>query len=333
MKTIFITIILCIAAFQVVGQVPDHIVCDSAKKMCEAGDEHFNFEGNEEYCTQPLYYYFHYDIDAPNYVGLQSLGSGGTMSLYYLTNSSFSPNVCDQVELGTATLVGFFDFDTYDQDTIPFNDAGMYVIKIVHDSCYLNPYIWTYPVPAIAFNLMMKNWNNNTCPDFQEDPPSDNCKNCITSFSPTAGKYIVSAWVSEDGASMNTVTYENASIGISFTGDPALYTLAPTGRIIDGWQQIQQVIEVPAGATEIHLTLQSGGVDTYFDDIRFHPLDGSMVSYVYDPGNLRLMAKLDERNYATFYEYDEEGKLTRVKRETERGVMTIQENRDNIRKQ
>jgi hypothetical protein len=44
---------------------------------------------------------------------------------------------------------------------------------------------------------------------------------------------------------------------------------------------------------------------------------------------LRLMAELDERNYAKLYEYDEEGKLIRVKKETEKGVMTIQENREN----
>ena len=55
-----------------------------------------------------------------------------------------------------------------------------------------------------------------------------------------------------------------------------------------------------------------------------------MMSYVYDPISLRLMAELDERNYATLYEYDEEGKLIRVKKETEKGIMTIQENRDNI---
>jgi hypothetical protein len=57
-----------------------------------------------------------------------------------------------------------------------------------------------------------------------------------------------------------------------------------------------------------------------------------MMSYVYDPISLRLMAELDERNYATLYEYDEEGKLIRIKKETEKGIMTIQENRDNIRK-
>ena len=57
-----------------------------------------------------------------------------------------------------------------------------------------------------------------------------------------------------------------------------------------------------------------------------------MKSYVYDPVTLRLVAELDERNYASIYEYDEEGKLVRIKKETERGVMTISENRNNYMK-
>jgi hypothetical protein len=52
-----------------------------------------------------------------------------------------------------------------------------------------------------------------------------------------------------------------------------------------------------------------------------------MKSYVYNSIDLRYMAELDENNYATFYEYDEDGALIRVKKETERGIMTIQENR------
>ena len=39
------------------------------------------------------------------------------------------------------------------------------------------------------------------------------------------------------------------------------------------------------------------------------------------------MAELDENNYSTFYEYDNEGGLIRVKKETEKGVYTIQETR------
>ncbi len=53
-----------------------------------------------------------------------------------------------------------------------------------------------------------------------------------------------------------------------------------------------------------------------------------MKSYVYDPVTLRLAAELDDNNYATFYQYDEEGKLIRIKKETERGVETIQESRE-----
>ena len=118
---------------------------------------------------------------------------------------------------------------------------------------------------------------------------------------------------------------------VSFDGSPSVYALSPKGQIIDGWQRIEAEIEIPIGATDIHIDLIAlGMVDCYFDDIRFFPFDGSMMSYVYDPRNLRLMAQLDERNYATLYEYDEEGKLIRVKKETERGIMTIQENRDNI---
>lgn len=58
-----------------------------------------------------------------------------------------------------------------------------------------------------------------------------------------------------------------------------------------------------------------------------------MKSFVYDPFTLRLHAELDENNYATYYEYDEEGALVRVKKETERGVKTINETRQNLSKQ
>ena len=57
-----------------------------------------------------------------------------------------------------------------------------------------------------------------------------------------------------------------------------------------------------------------------------------MKSMVYDPQSLRLMAELDDRNYATFYEYDEEGTLVRVKKETEKGIYTIKESRSGLKK-
>jgi hypothetical protein len=45
------------------------------------------------------------------------------------------------------------------------------------------------------------------------------------------------------------------------------------------------------------------------------------------------MAQLDENNYATFYEYDDDGTLVRVKKETERGIKTISETRSALIKE
>jgi hypothetical protein len=57
-----------------------------------------------------------------------------------------------------------------------------------------------------------------------------------------------------------------------------------------------------------------------------------MKSYAYDPITLRLMAEMDENNYASFYEYDQEGNLMRVKKETENGISTLKESRSSIKK-
>jgi hypothetical protein len=104
------------------------------------------------------------------------------------------------------------------------------------------------------------------------------------------------------------------------------------GRIIEGWQRIYQEFTIPALATSITVQLGSNSGTSYFDDIRIYPVNGSMKSYVYDPISLKLTAVLDENNYATFYEYDQEGTLIRTKKETERGIVTISENRQSNQK-
>ncbi len=149
-------------------------------------------------------------------------------------------------------------------------------------------------------------------------------------------KYVVSAWVNEAHTSQQA-SFNNSSVGISYyesdvntnggltlelvTLDP----LVPTGKIIDGWQRIVGIVEIPES---VEVTLNSGNnVNSYFDDVRIFPYNGNMKSFVYDEDTQRLMAELDENNYATFYEYDNEGGLVRVKKETEKGVYTIQETR------
>lgn len=153
-------------------------------------------------------------------------------------------------------------------------------------------------------------------------------------FRPDSGKYIVSGWVRE--IHPNQVVNYTSYIKVKVDGVTNIMSVSlfAKGAIIDGWQRIIGVIEIPSlvGVSNPKLDIElncnniSGG-ECYFDDIRFYPFNGNMKSFVYDEDTQRLMAELDENNYATFFEYDLEGGLIRVKKETERGVFTIQETR------
>ncbi|MBL0048941.1 MAG: hypothetical protein IPP32_12690 [Bacteroidetes bacterium] len=169
--------------------------------------------------------------------------------------------------------------------------------------------------------------------DVRECPILNDCESCIGSFAPTPGKeYIISGWVKEEGAPASKTSYDNPYITVlhkdisqSVVESHNYYA---KGLIIDGWQRIEEKFTVPNNAAEITIGLNSYNTTSYFDDVRVFPINGNMKSYVYDPVSLKLVAELDENNYATFYEYDEEGKLIRLKKETERGIMTIKENRN-----
>lgn len=163
------------------------------------------------------------------------------------------------------------------------------------------------------------------------------CTSCIGTFSPTPNKkYILSAWAKEKVAGNNYPTqYTKPKISVIYTATSGVTSsgpFTPKGLIIDGWQRIEEEFFIPADAFNIQIKLESSSGDVYFDDIRVFPFDGSMKAYVYDPVTLKFVAELDERNFAKFYEYDEEGNMVRSKQETERGIMTIQETRSNIQK-
>ncbi len=149
-------------------------------------------------------------------------------------------------------------------------------------------------------------------------------------------KVVISAWVKE-AVDCKCTSYESVDIKVVLKGEnPSVAFVAhPIGAIIDGWQRFEQVVDVPAGTDSFSIILQVKGEDkvAYFDDIRLHPYNANMKSFVYDAQNLRLMAELDENNYATFYEYDDDGSLTRLKKETERGVKTIKETRSALIKE
>jgi hypothetical protein len=155
---------------------------------------------------------------------------------------------------------------------------------------------------------------------------------CLPKFSPDAGKYFVSAWAKEV-PNCNTLQYTNAKIRITYTGSSQVDELTPTGNVIEGWQRIEGVVNIPTSATQIKVELLAGtGVSVNYDDIRIQPFNSSMKTYVYDDRSMKLYAELDENNFATFYEYSDDGTLIRIKKETERGIMTIQESRSTLKK-
>lgn len=148
-------------------------------------------------------------------------------------------------------------------------------------------------------------------------------------------KMVFSAWVKEKNADCKIPKYEHNNINIVFGGasQGSQYALKPNGSIIEGWQRYEIIFIIPTDATDMSVQLNSlAGTICYFDDIRIHPYNANMKSFVYHPSNLRLMAELDENNYATYYEYDDDGTLTRLKKETERGVKTIKETRSALQK-
>ncbi|WP_027420461.1 hypothetical protein [Crocinitomix catalasitica] len=148
-------------------------------------------------------------------------------------------------------------------------------------------------------------------------------------------RYVLTAWAKETKNETQVTSYDGAAI--DFLGFTPSDIVENRSNIIDGWQRIEVEFTVPGGDLDpagvaANILLKNTGLnDVYFDDVRVQPYNSEMVSYVIDPLTLRLWATLDSRNFATFYQYDEEGSLVRIIQETERGRVTVQENRAGIR--
>ncbi|MBO9204216.1 MULTISPECIES: hypothetical protein [Niastella] len=173
----------------------------------------------------------------------------------------------------------------------------------------------------------------NVCEYDTPIPASEDMYHTIFTV-PRNKKMILSAWVHEkcgdpaNGIPCKEYTYNHSQVQVTFPNYPAQNVIMnPAGPIIDGWQRIEGEFNTPGGNGMELRFVNSSGQSVYFDDIRIHPYNANMKSYVYDPVNLRLTAELDPNNYATFYEYDEEGTLIRKKVETKEGIKTITETR------
>jgi len=150
-------------------------------------------------------------------------------------------------------------------------------------------------------------------------------------FEPDNGStYILNMWV-YDGQPLN----KNVNVTVTYGNTNGMHTASLTCRaIVEGWKLLEGNISAVQNNNNrftVNILPAAGGA-VYVDDIRIQPKDAMMKSYVYDDRNFRLMAELDENAFATFYEYDDEGSLVRVKKETARGIATIKENHSSYRK-
>ena len=226
--------------------------------------------------------------------------------------SSNTPDVCDpvfRVNPGGDMLpqiTGTYTHSGNYSDSLP--SAGILLTTIIHDK-------ETKQTPYLV---------NNCKGEYSTRPGTGIYP---IGFEPQPGKkYVFSAWVKDNQPTTNTP-------GITLKLNGAAVTLTMKA-VVEKWKQVEGIIDLTNAASNMNISLliQPAGGIVYFDDLRIHPFDAHMKTYAYDDKTMRLMAEMDENNFATFYEYDDEGSLVRVKKETERGIMTIKENRSSYKK-
>lgn len=143
-------------------------------------------------------------------------------------------------------------------------------------------------------------------------------------------KFLLSCWVKLGDHPMSLSTYADVDVEVEIDCIVQPIISEKRSAIIDGWQKIDLVFAIPSyqGRSIQFKVKNAHSTETaYVDDFRVHPYLASMGSYVYDATTLQLRATLDDRNFATIYDYDASGALVGVRVETSRGIKTVSESR------
>jgi hypothetical protein len=104
----------------------------------------------------------------------------------------------------------------------------------------------------------------------------------------------------------------------------SMQRIARTGE----WTLFQALVPIPGNVPDvtirIHCNMGTGAM-VDIDDVAIHPSSAVFSAHVYDSGSLRLLASLDDRHFALYYQYDGKGNMVAKRVETERGLMTVSE--------
>lgn len=136
-----------------------------------------------------------------------------------------------------------------------------------------------------------------------------------------AGKpYRLSVWVNGGDLSANAGRLY-ASVNGTVLGETSI--IAATTKKAGNWYRLDMNVIIPASyAGQVvdfgcrNTMLAPNATVVYFDDFRVCPVAATMNSQVYDPRTNRLTYALDNENLFTRYQYNPDGRLYRVYRET-----------------
>lgn len=227
-----------------------------------------------------------------NVFALNTLGSS-TYSIYDINSSSAYKVLSD----GGHTGKNYLKVSSESNLLLPisaYNSGDYYDYKTLYNSYYPND-----PINPYRFSG----------------------KNEVLPFKLTAGReYIMSLWY-KDLNNLNLALYPNPEAGGIQTNRSFRYMFSKKTSVINGWQLAEVKFKAENG---MKLALPK---NLCIDDVRLYPADANMKSFVYNPYDFKLLATLDENNFATVYQYDNEGKLIRTNRETTSGFLTVSESR------
>ncbi|HWY11624.1 MAG TPA: hypothetical protein VN026_09880 [Bacteroidia bacterium] len=151
--------------------------------------------------------------------------------------------------------------------------------------------------------------------------------------------YRVIVWVN---ASAPNDCYLNALVtgslsGSSYSQNYIMYPNDANAITIGNWKRLYVDFKVPAdivpnsGGWGVTISVHSGTGTNYFDDFMFYPVEGNIKGSVYNPGNGRVIAELNRMGYATFYTYDEAGRVLDTQQEIPgTGVKLVKRNSYNF---
>jgi hypothetical protein len=135
--------------------------------------------------------------------------------------------------------------------------------------------------------------------------------------------YRAIVWVSTTSPSnaAMVVSISGSVSGVAYSQITTIYQNDASAITIGSWKRLSIDFKIPdniignSSGIGTTISLMGGSTTSYFDDFMLYPVEGSLQAKVYNPGTGRIVAELNNMGYATFYTYDEAGRLLDTKQE------------------